>query len=137
MELPSQDYNFFVSIHCFNRNATNDVTAINCLDMEISYYLECYSYKAEYVPKCLKTDVVSAEFSFDMPFEENYFDISSENTQQLWRDIGPLLKRSFGKIEISTKLKRITKGSVIILIDIQPTRHSAADINSLLNNSMQ
>ena len=39
---------------------------MKCVDMEISYYYECFSYKAEYVPKCLEVDFVSAEFVFDM-----------------------------------------------------------------------
>ena len=102
--------------------------------MEISYYFECFSYKADYDPKCLRIDVLTAEFSFQMQFDEDYNDILSSKSTTLLKDIEPLLKQSFGVMEINLSNAKIRKGSVIIVEELRPIRNSVPEIKLLLNN---
>lgn len=102
--------------------------------MEISYYFECFSYKADYDPKCLRIDVLTAEFSFQMQFDEDYNDILSSKSTTLLKDIEPLLKQSFGVMEINLSNTKIRKGSVIIVEELRPIRNSVSEIKLLLNN---
>ena len=102
--------------------------------MEISYYFECFNYLEDYDPKCLTADVMSAEFTFDILFEDDYSDILSEQSQELWNDIKLLLRKSFGKIEINLSIIEMRSGSVIMTVEIKPIRNSISDIKKLLNN---
>ena len=103
--------------------------------MEISYYFECFSYKAElFDPKCLRIDVLTVEFSFEMPFDDDYKDISSSNSTKLLKNIEPLLKQSFGVMEINLSTTKILKGSVIIVEELRPVRNPVSDIKLLLEN---
>ena len=102
--------------------------------MEISYYFECFNYLEDYYPTCLTEDVVSAEFTFDILYVDDYSDSSSEKSIKLWNDIKPLLRKSFGKIEIDLSVMGMRKGSVIITVEIKTIRNSIIDIQKLLNN---
>ena len=103
--------------------------------MEISYYYECFSYKAEFVPKCLEADFVSAEFVFDMEFDENYNNISSAPYKKLLSDMRLLIQKSLGGIDVDLSNIRIKEGSVKFFVDIKLIRNSVSDIESLLNNN--
>ena len=102
--------------------------------MEISYYYECFTYKAKYVPKCLEADFVSAKFVFDLEFLEDYKNISSAESKKLLSDIIPLIRKSFGGIDVDLSKIRIEEGSVQLLVEIKLIRNSVSDIESLLNN---
>ena len=102
--------------------------------MEISYYFECFNHTANFDPECLKIDVVIAEFSFKMPFDDDYNDIDSLNAIRLLKIIEPLLTQSFGVMEINISTTKIRKGSVIIVQELRPIRHPVSKIKSLLNN---
>ena len=103
--------------------------------MEISYYYECFSYKAEFVPKCLEADFVSAEFVFDMEFDENYNNISSAPYKKLLSDMRLLIQKSLGGIDVDLSNIRIKEGSVKFFVDIKLIRNSVSDIESLLINN--
>ena len=103
--------------------------------MEISYYYECFSYKAEFVPKCLEAYFVSAEFVFDMEFDENYNNISSAPYKKLLSDMRLLIQKSLGGIDVDLSNIRIKEGSVKFFVDIKLIRNSVSDIESLLINN--
>ena len=113
--------------------------------MEISYYYECFSYKGEFVPKCLEADYVLAEFVFgNKEFVEDHNDILSAESKKLLKDIRLLLQKSLGGIDADLSKIRIVKntkeirnkeGSVKILVKIKLIRNSVSDIESLLNNN--
>ena len=104
------------------------------MDMEISYYYECYSFKAKYVPDCLKIDVVSAHFILDLNFTSDYNDVNSPAAQKLLKNTVPLLKKSVGLIKIDFLNEKIKNGSVILEMEIKLVRNSINDIQSLFNN---
>ena len=105
--------------------------------MEISYYYECYNFKANFDPKCLKIDVLTAEFSFWLPLHDDFNDILSSKSKTLLKIIEPLLKQSFGAMEInlSSLETKIEKGSVIIVEELRPVRNSVPEVKLLLSNN--
>ena len=105
--------------------------------MEISYYYECYNFKAYFDPKCLKIDVLTAEYSFWLPSHDDFNDILSSKSKTLLKIIEPLLKQSFGAMEInlSSLETKITKGSVIIVEELRPVRNSVPEVKLLLSNN--
>ena len=103
--------------------------------MEISYYYECFSYKANFDPKCLTLDVLIAEFSFKLPFHDDYNDILSSKSTALLKIMEPLLKKSFGAMEINLSCTKIRKGSVIIVEELRPVRNSVSEVKLLLSNN--
>ena len=123
------------SVHCFNRNASQLTPLIECVDMEISYYYECFRYKANFDPKCLEIDVLTAEFSFKLPFYDDYNDILSSSSTSLLKIMEPLLKQSFGTMEINLSSTKIRKGSVIIVEELRPVRNSVSEVKLLLSNN--
>ena len=119
----------FFRIHCFNQKSTN------CTDMEISYYFECHKNEARYTPDCHTIDVA---FQFDARYLDDYRDIKSNKSIELWNDVEPLLRQSFGEMSIDLTLRKITKNgesdSVLTYTDILPIDVPASDIDLLLNN---
>ena len=112
--------------------------------MEISYYVECMTLKGDFNPKCLTEDDRTAEFTFGRI--DNVSDNDSEKSGKIWKRIEPLLKQSFGKVEIVfsmkeipqpsySKLRRQIEPSWIVEITMRPVRHSAKDILLLIENN--
>ena len=66
--------------------------------MEISYYVECMSLKGDFNPTCLTEDDRTAEFTFGSI--ANVLDNDSKKSGKIWARIEPLLKKSFGIVEI-------------------------------------
>ena len=107
--------------------------------MEISYYIECLEIldnveEADNIPNCLQTDSISLRFMFNMAFDDDYKDIKSFKSIELWNEIRPLLMKSFGEIKIDTNKFQISEGSVIIDAEIEVKRHLVQDIKLLVNN---
>ena len=117
--------------------------------MEVSYYIECQSNSKEYyATTCLDADKRSAEFSFEI--DVNYQDTNMNESNGLWTRFEPLLKKSFGRIEINLSEEQIQKfpvrkrrrngrsstqiekQSVKIQVDMHPVRNSAKDLEQLL-----
>ena len=107
--------------------------------MEISYYFECFKVFEDSRGsdlECLTLNAISAEFKFDMQFIDDYNYLRSEKSKQLWFQVQKSLKQSFGTIEIDFALKEIVKGSVKILVEMNPLRDgSAEDVKMLLENN--
>ena len=117
--------------------------------MEVSYYIECQSNSEEYYdPTCLTADKRSAEFLFKI--DANYQDTNINKSNELWTRVEPLLKKSFGRIEIILSKEQIQtfpvrkrrrngrsstqieKQSVRIQAGMHPVRNSAKDLEQLL-----
>ena len=124
-----------------------------CLDMEISYFFECHTEQptSNNTIGCIARDMRRAAFKFAEFFYEDYNDINSAKSNELWNRIKPLLEKSFGFLEVALSLVDIQPVSIIIEneikteVDILPIRNtqnvsdeiSAEDIISLLKNEKQ
>ena len=77
--------------------------------MEISYYFECLTRlpKSEKTLQCIAIEIRRASFSFSESFHEDYKDTKSEKSKELWNKIEPILKRSFGVMEVDLTLVQI------------------------------
>ena len=106
--------------------------------MEITYYFECYSIKSNATTsKCFTIEIMTALFTFDMPFDNDYIDINSAESEELWDFIKPLLIKSFGAMEILIEKLRISGGSVVIEVEINLNRDLVEDMKSLLKNDKE
>lgn len=138
------------SIHCFNDRFENKNEISICSDMEVSYYIECQSIEGHYSATCLNADKRSAVFKFEI--DDNLNDAGIKESNQLWTRIEPLLKRSFGRIEVILSMekietksvqrrkrserssKKMDKESVKIQVEMRPVRNSAKDMELLLTD---
>ena len=117
--------------------------------MEVSYYIECQSNSEKYyATACLTADQRSALFTFKI--DANYEDTNINESNELWTRIEPLLKKSFGRIEMilseehiktipvqkrrrnERSSTKIEKESVKIQVKMHPVRNSAKDLEKLL-----
>ena len=106
--------------------------------MEISYYFECQSFNPDAsLSKCFNITMVEARFTFDMEFNDDYKDVNSSKSTELWNQIKPIIMKSFGAVEILLEKLRIFSGSVVIEIEINVSRDLVQDIKSLLNNDKE
>ena len=113
--------------------------------MEISYYVECMSFKGDFNPTCLTEDDRTAEFTFGRI--DNFSNNDSQKSGKIWARIEPLLKQSFGKIEVvfsmdnisqsdlSKQRRKIQKFQLIVQLTMRPVRHSAEDMLLLIKNN--
>ena len=118
--------------------------------MEVSYYIECQSIEGHYSATCLNADKRSAVFNFEI--DDNLNDAGIKESNELWTRIEPLLKRSFGRIEVTLSMENIEtksvqrlrrserssekmgKKSVKIQVEMHPVRNSAKDMELLLTD---
>ena len=135
----------FYRIHCFNEHARSG----QCRDLEISYYFECYTAVPDIALKCIFL-AARAAFKFAESFHEDYEDLKSVKSNELWNMIEPLLEESFGVIEVDLSLINIKpimieeeiQKSIQTEVDIIPIRNrnnsedqiSVENINTLLAN---
>ena len=135
-------------IHCFNEYANKNRagTPKPCSDLEISYYIECESKLVEqYNPTCLTMDNRYAAFEFGS--------MGNDSKQGLQKQIEPLLKQSFGKLEIyfsedkrkdTNKLARCSRKSTrkdsstrTLYLQMKPIRESGESIDLLVANDIE
>ena len=97
--------------------------------MEISYYFECQSFNpTASLSKCFDIEMVEARFTFDMEFDDDYRDVNSNKSTDLWNQIKPIIMKSFGAVEILLNKLRIFSGSVVIETEINVSRDLVQDI---------
>ena len=138
---------YILRIHCFNSYGNHSRYG-QCLDMEISFYVECFEQNEKFIPWCLTVDLKVVDFTFRISDE-----IDIIETSQLWASVESILSQSFGTITVEVSIKdyqksqmnrkrsRSQKRNEIFVINIKPIRqpsksrgHVGENLEALLLN---